>query len=73
MLRASAGKPISLLILRDGTEVNVDLVAATRTVNGEERGFIGIINKYGLVRENPISAISSSAEATVQLFVGSIK
>lgn len=73
VLRASAGKPISLLILRDGTEVNVDLVAATRTVDGEERGFIGIINKYGLVRENPISAISSSAEATVQLFVGSIK
>ncbi|MFM9141435.1 MAG: M50 family metallopeptidase [Actinomycetota bacterium] len=73
VLRASAGKPISLLILRDGTVVNVDLVAATRTVDGEERGFIGIINKYGLVRENPISAISSSAEATVQLFVGSIK
>ncbi|MBM3743105.1 MAG: site-2 protease family protein [Actinobacteria bacterium] len=73
VLRASAGKPISLLILRDGTEVNVDLVAATRAVDGEERGFIGVINKYGLVRENPISAISSSAEATVQLFVGSTK
>jgi membrane-associated protease RseP (regulator of RpoE activity) len=73
VLRASAGKPISLLILRDGTEVNVDLVAATRIVDGEDRGFIGIVNKYGLVRENPISAIGSSAEATVQLFVGSIK
>ncbi|MGA1158711.1 MAG: M50 family metallopeptidase [Candidatus Nanopelagicaceae bacterium] len=73
VLRASAGKPVSLVIIREGAELNVDLVAAIRTVDGEDRGFIGIINKYGLVRENPISAVGSSAEATVQLFVGSIK
>ena len=73
VLRESAGKEISLVILRDGSEINIDLVAATRTVDGEDRGFIGIVNKYGLVKENPISAIGSSAEATAQLFVGSIK
>ena len=73
VLRASAGKQISLVILRDGSEISIDLVAATRTVDGEDRGFIGIVNKYGLVKENPISAIGSSAEATAQLFVGSIK
>lgn len=73
VLRESAGKQISLVILRDGSEINIDLVAATRTLDGEDRGFIGIINKYGLVKENPISAIGSSAEATAQLFVGSIK
>lgn len=73
VLRESAGKQISLVILRDGAEINIDLVAATRTVDGEDRGFIGIVNKYGLVKENPISAIGSSAEATAQLFVGSIK
>lgn len=72
VLRASAGKPVSLVVIREGAELNVDLVAATRTVDGEVRGFIGIINKYGLVRENPVSAIGSSAEATGQLFVGSI-
>lgn len=73
VLRESAGKQISLVIFRDGSEINIDLVAATRTVDGEDRGFIGIVNKYGLVKENPISAIGSSAEATAQLFVGSIK
>jgi len=73
VLRESAGKQISLVILRDGSEISIDLVAATRTVDGEDRGFIGIVNKYGLVKENPISAIGSSAEATAQLFVGSIK
>jgi membrane-associated protease RseP (regulator of RpoE activity) len=73
VLRESAGKQVSLVILRDGSEINIDLVAATRTVDGEDRGFIGIVNKYGLVKENPISAIGSSAEATAQLFVGSIK
>lgn len=73
VLRESAGKQVSLVILRDGSEISIDLVAATRTVDGEDRGFIGIVNKYGLVKENPISAIGSSAEATAQLFVGSIK
>lgn len=73
VLRESAGKQVSLVILRDGSEINIELVAATRTVDGEDRGFIGIVNKYGLVKENPISAIGSSAEATAQLFVGSIK
>lgn len=73
VLRSSAGKPISLLILREGSEITVDLVAASRTIDGDTRGYIGIVNKYGLVRENPISAIASSTQATGQLFAGSIK
>ncbi|NDA36567.1 MAG: peptidase, partial [Actinobacteria bacterium] len=36
-------------------------------------GFLGIINEFGLVRQNPIKAAASSARATGAIFEGSIK
>jgi membrane-associated protease RseP (regulator of RpoE activity) len=72
-LRASANKEITLLILRDGAEVTIPVTPASRTVDGEIRGFLGIINEVGLVRENPIEALSTSLSATSSIFQGSIK
>ncbi len=73
ILRGSAQKPITLIVLRDNQELNIEVIPATRVVEGESRGFLGIINEYGLVRKNPISAFGDSAEASVAIFQGSIK
>lgn len=73
ILRASAGKELSLLIIRNGEEIIINLVPATRVVDGEARGFIGIINEFGQVREDPITAFGSSATAASELFRGSIR
>lgn len=73
ILRGSAQKPITLIVLRDNQELNIEVIPATRVVEGESRGFLGIINEYGLVRKNPISAIGDSAEASVAIFQGSLK
>jgi membrane-associated protease RseP (regulator of RpoE activity) len=73
ILRASAGKEISLVILRDGGELTIPVTPASRTVDGEIRGFLGIINEVGLVRENPIKAIGTSLSATSSIFQGSLK
>ncbi len=73
ILRASAGKNLSLIINRDGQEIIINTVPATRVVDGESRGFLGIINEFGQVRENPIEALASSASATRDLFAGSLK
>lgn len=73
ILRASAGKELSLLIIRGGTEIEVKVVPATRVVDGQARGFLGIINEFGQVRENPIEAFNSSASAVRDLFAGSIR
>ena len=73
ILRGSAQKPITLIVLRDNQELNIEVIPATRVVEGESRGFLGIINEYGLVRKNPISAVGDSAEASVAIFQGSIK
>jgi membrane-associated protease RseP (regulator of RpoE activity) len=72
-LRASANKEITLLILRDGAEVTIPITPASRTIDGEVRGFLGIINEVGLVRENPVTAIGKSLSATGSIFQGSIK
>lgn len=73
VLRASAGKEIILLIERNSEVISLPVTPASRVVEGEVRGFLGIINDYGLVRENPIAAMGSSISATGAIFQGSIK
>ncbi len=73
ILRQSAGEEIELTIDRSGEQFSIRVKLASRTVEGEERGYLGIINEYGLVRENPITAINSSINATGDLIVGSAK
>jgi membrane-associated protease RseP (regulator of RpoE activity) len=73
ILRDSAGEQIELTIDRSGEQFTIPVKLATRLVDGEERGYLGIINEYGLVRENPISAINSSINATGDLIIGSAK
>ena len=73
VLRASAGKEISLEIIRNGESISIRLIPAKRIVDGETRGFLGVINEFGQVRESPVTALGTSAEATSQIFTGSIK
>ena len=73
ILRDSAGEQIELTIDRSGEQFTIPVKLATRLVDGEERGYLGIINEYGLVRENPISAINSTINATGDLIIGSAK
>jgi len=45
ILRTSAGKEIVLLIQRDGQQISIPVTPASRVVEGETRGFLGIINE----------------------------
>jgi len=73
ILRASANKEISLIIVRGGREEVIKVRLAARTVDGEERGFLGIINDFGLVRENPIKAVGTSLSVSGSIVQGSLK
>lgn len=73
ILRASAGKQLSLIIVRESSEIILNIIPATRIVEGEARGYIGIINEFGLVRENPIDAITTAASATGEIVSGSLR
>ena len=73
ILRSSANKQVTLMVIRNGEEISIPVTLAARSVDGEIRGFLGIINDFGLVRENPITAIGSSISATSSIVQGSIK
>lgn len=73
ILRASAEKEITLLIKRDGQVINIAITPATRVVEGDSRGFLGIINEFGLVRQNPIKAAASTARATGAIFEAQLR
>lgn len=73
ILRSSAGKQITLTIIRDGSELTLSVVPAARIVDGEPRGFLGIINEFGQVRQNPVAALGSSLSATGELLSGSLR
>ena len=73
ILRASAQKLITLMVERNGQVLNIEITPATRVVDGETRGFLGIINEFGLVRQNPVQAVGNTFEATGAIFQGSLK
>ena len=73
ILRSSANQQVTLIVNRNDQEIKIPVTLASRTVDGEVRGFLGIINEFGLVRENPIKAFGTSFSATGSIVQGSIK
>lgn len=73
VLRSSANKDVTLIIIRDSQRQEITVRLAARKVDGEIRGFLGIINEFGLVRESPLKAVESTATATRELFSGSFR
>ena len=73
ILRANPNREVSLRIERNGSIENIRVTLSQRTVDGSVLGYLGIINQFGLVRQNPISALSSTASVTADLFKGSIR
>jgi membrane-associated protease RseP (regulator of RpoE activity) len=73
ILRANPNREVSLRIERNGSIENIRVTLSQRTVDGSVRGYLGIINQFGLVRQNPISAFSTTASVTADLFKGSIR
>lgn len=72
ILRANANREVSLRIKRDGVIQNISIKLAERKVNGETRGYLGIINQIGQVRKNPIDAATATATTTREMLAGSI-
>ena len=73
ILRSSANKVVRLTITRGSNQEELTTVLAPRTINGEVRGFLGVINEVGLVRENPIRALSLTGQSFTELFSGSLR
>lgn len=73
ILRSSPNRQVTLTIKRDDRVENLTLTLAERKVDGEVRGYLGIINSYALVRQNPVTALSSTLSTGWQITEGSFR
>ena len=73
VLRSSPNTSVTLDISRNGQTLELPVTLSSREVEGKVRGFLGVVNKVGLVRESPASAVTESASSFNQLFSGSIR
>jgi membrane-associated protease RseP (regulator of RpoE activity) len=71
-IRASANKPLTVIVNRAGTNLTVTVTPAPHQVNGKTQGMIGVINKVGLKRQSFINSIKGSGTLTKQLFTSSV-
>ena len=72
VIRASAGKPLNLSIDRNGDQLQIQLTPATRMVDGQPIGVIGVINEVGTIRFNPIAATQRSFSFTGEILQNSV-
>lgn len=73
VLRSSPNTSVTLIIDRGGQTLELPVTLSSREVEGKVRGFLGVVNRVGLVRESPVSAITESVSSFNQLFSGSIR
>ena len=73
VLRSSPNTSVTLIIDRSGQTLELSVTLSSREVEGKVRGFLGVVNRVGLVRESPVSAITESVSSFNQLFSGSIR
>ena len=71
-IRASANKPITLSVSRNGEALDIPITPAARTLDGKEIGYLGVINKLGTRIDGSFKAISNSAKLTKDLLGNSV-
>ena len=72
IIRESARKEVIIAVMRNGERLLIPVTPAARTLDGKEIGYLGIINKLGNKKENPIKAVSSSVRITGDLLQNSV-
>ena len=73
VIRNSGGKTLSLEIKRGSQILSIVATPTLEKVDGKPRWILGIINKVGLKRTNPITAFKSSALVTRDFISASVK
>jgi membrane-associated protease RseP (regulator of RpoE activity) len=72
-LRRRPGDDVSLLVERDGEELNLRANLARRNPDGEPVGFLGIRPSYDLITRGPVEGAAESVELTGRTMWLSVK
>ncbi|CAB4713313.1 unannotated protein [freshwater metagenome] len=73
VIRNSKGAPLTLLIKRGNEQITISASAKLETIDGNKRYLLGIINKVGIKRATPTTALKNSGIVTKDFLVQSVK
>ena len=72
IVRNTPGIAHTFTILRDGEKIDLTITSQTHTINGQQVGIIGVINKVGMARVPFGTSINRTSSLTSELFRSSI-
>ena len=72
VIRKSPGVPVNFTLVRDGQTLTISVTPTPEVVNGKTVGIIGVINKLGMLRQNPIDSTVHSWQLGRDLFTSSV-
>jgi len=72
IIRASAGKPVALVLQRGSEKLAITVIPATEVIDRKTIGMLGIMSKVGLQRESFITATKDTGALSWNLFSTSI-
>ena len=72
IIRASAGKQIEITVERDGMPMNFSVTPASRDLNGEKVGVLGVINTVGTITYAPLTAATKATKYTGEILQNSL-
>jgi membrane-associated protease RseP (regulator of RpoE activity) len=73
LIRASANEELIFTIDRSGELLELSIPVASRTIDGQSFGVIGVVNDFGKVRLGPIDGIVESATFVRDVTTGSFE
>ena len=72
VIRSSAGKQLDITIDRNGTLIDLLITPATRLLDGQTIGVIGVVNEIGTITYGPITAVTKAATFTGEILQNSV-
>lgn len=73
LIRASANEELIFTIDRSGERLELTIPVASRTIDGQSFGVIGVVNDFGKVRLGPIDGIVESSNFVSDVTTGSFE
>jgi membrane-associated protease RseP (regulator of RpoE activity) len=72
VIRSSAGKQLDITIDRNGTLIDLLITPASRSLDGQTIGVIGVVNEIGTITYGPITAVAKAATFTGEILQNSV-